>query len=234
MSGIVFELCAEGIEGCLAAQAGGAHRIELCSALSEGGLTPSHALIEAAVRRSALPVYVMLRPRGGGYVYSAAEFALMEADLLHARALRVSGFVAGVLDAHGNVDRPRMRRLVELADGREVTFHRAFDETDDLDAALEHVIDCGCRRLLTSGGATDVETGAERLRALQQRAAGRIAVAAGGGLRLRNARYVAATSGVEQFHGSVRHGPPESQVRAADVRALIDELSSGSAALKAD
>ncbi len=150
-----------------------------------GGLTPSHALIEAAVAQSGLAVNVLLRPRAGNFVYSEAEFLLMLADLQHAAALGVSGFVAGVLDSGGRIDQRRMGRLVQLAGDLEVTFHRAFDTLADLDDALEKVIATGCRRLLTSGGAGDVAAGAERLRSLKERAAGRIVIAAGGGLRVR-------------------------------------------------
>jgi copper homeostasis protein len=222
----VFELCAESLPACLEAREGGARRIELCSALSDGGVTPSHALIQAAVAQSGLPVYVMLRPRAGNFVYSEEEFMLMLADVQHAAALGVSGFVAGIVDSEGKIDQRRMRRLVELAGGLEVTFHRAFDTLADLDDALEQVIATGCRRLLTSGGAPDVETGANRLRTLKERASGRIVIAAGGGLRLSNAAYVAATSGLTHFHGSVRRA--EMPLHAEDIRAMIAELTRGS------
>jgi len=233
----VFELCAESLQACLAAREGGAHRIELCSALNDGGVTPSHALIEAAAARSGLPVHVLLRPRAGNFVYSEGEFMLMLADLQHAAALGASGFVAGVLDAEGKIDQRRMRRLVQLAGGLEVTFHRAFDTLADLDDALEQVIATGCRRVLTSGGAVDAETGADRLRSLRERAGDRIVIAAGGGLRVSNAAYIAATSGLKHFHGSVRrvgYGSAlnhlfgaETQVHPTDIRAMIAELSRG-------
>jgi len=237
MTSVVFELCAESLRGCIAALEGGAHRIELCSALSEGGLTPSHALIEAAVLQSGLPVHVLLRPRAGDFVYSDHEFALMQSDLQHARTLGASGFVAGIVDSKGRIDERRMRQLVQLAGDLEVTFHRAFDMLVDLDEALEQIIATGCRRLLTSGGTVDVQAGADRLRSLRERAADRIVIAAGGGLRASNAAYVAATSGLNHFHGSVRHPlhgnmisrffSAEMQVSAEDVRAMIAELSCG-------
>jgi copper homeostasis protein len=201
---IVFEVCAEGLEACVAAREGGADRIELCCALIEGGLTPSHALMSAAIAQSGLPIYTILRPRGGGFVYSEVEFALMQEDLEHARSLGVSGFVAGVLRPDGTVDGNRVRRLVEQAAPLEMTFHRAFDVTANLEHALEDVISAGCQRLLTSGGAADVHTGAERLRRLGEQAAGRIAITVGGGLRLETATEVARTSGAWQFQGSVR------------------------------
>jgi copper homeostasis protein len=208
---VVFEVCAEDLESCVAAREGGADRIELCCALIEGGLTPSHALISAAVAQSGLPIYTILRPRGGDFVYSDAEFALMQEDLEHARALGVSGFVAGVLRPDGAVDGNRMRLLVEQATPLEVTFHRAFDAAANLEHALEDVIATGCRRLLTSGGAPDVYIGAVKLRHLGEQADGRIAIAVGGGLRLETAAEVAQVTGASQFHGSGRHleSPPE-------------------------
>ena len=204
MRTISFELCAETLQACLAAQEGGADRIELCSALSEDGLTPSHALIRAAVAQSGLPVYVLLRPRGGDFVYSEREFTLMRDDLLHARSLGASGFALGLLRADGTVDVERTRAVVALAAPLEVTFHRAFDVAPSLEAALEDVIATGCRRVLTSGGERDVVTGAANLARLVERAGERIAVTAGGGLRVENAAFVATATHARHFHGSVR------------------------------
>jgi copper homeostasis protein len=238
-SEIVFEVCAEDLEACAAAREGGADRIELCSALSEGGLTPSHALVSAAVEQSGLPVYTILRPRGGDFLYSDAEFALIQDDLEHARTLGVSGFVAGALRSDGTVDGSRMRQLVEQAAPLEVTFHRAFDMAEDLERALEDVIATGCRRLLTSGGAADVYAGAEVLRNLMEQADGRIAIAVGGGLRLETAVEVARITAACHFHGSVRHWQSDSEMtpgravmrrmvtKPEDVREMIAALRIG-------
>jgi len=204
MRKIVFELCAESIAGCIAARDGGADRIELCTGLSEDGLTPSHALITEAIRRSGLPVHVLLRPRGGDFVYSADEFALMRVDLLHAKELGAAGIVLGVLQADGRVDVERTKELVALAAPLQVTFHRAFDHAASLEAALEDVIATGCSRVLTSGGAAMVSSGATMLAKLVRQAAGRIEIAVGGGLRLEDAAMVAETTGAVHFHGSVR------------------------------
>ena len=214
---VVFEVCAEDLESCVAARKGGADRIELCCALIEGGLTPSHALINAAVAQSGLPIYTILRPRGGDFVYSDSEFTLMQEDLEHSRSLGVSGFVAGILRPDGNVDGNRMRVLVEQATPLEVTFHRAFDAATNLEHALEDVIATGCRRLLTSGGAENVVTGAERLRRLRVQAAERIEIAVGGGLRLETAAEVARITGASQFHGSVRRLESPSEVVSKDL-----------------
>lgn len=247
MRKIIFELCAESIQACLAARDGGADRIELCTALSEGGLTPSHGLIGEAVRRSGVPVHVLLRPRAGNFYYSDDEFGLMRDDLLHARALGASGFVVGILLADGTVDVRRTRELVELAAPFEVTFHRAFDYTRSLDQALEDVIAAGCRRVLTSGGERDVVAGADKLARLVELAAGRIAIAAGGGLRVKQASALARSTGASHFHGSLRQTEADTTslelprvledtdqfeggarffVDADDVRAMIESLRS--------
>jgi copper homeostasis protein len=233
---IIFELCAESLEACHAAHEGGADRIELCSALSEGGLTPSHSLIHAAVTQSGLPVYVILCPRSGDYVYSAAEFRLMQDDLERAQALGASGFVAGILRPDGSVDRGRMEQLVKQAAPLEITFHRAFDVAANLELALEDAIATGCRRLLTSGGATSVYDGAEEIRRLVEQACERIEIAVGGGLRHETAAEVARITQAKHFHGSVRHwqpgygcdldGVPMGQLvtSPADVRTMITAL----------
>lgn len=245
MREIVFELCAESIDACLIARDGGANRIELCSALSEGGLTPSHGLIREAVNCSGLPVHVLLRPRGGDFVYTDAEFDVMREDLKQLRLLGASGVVLGVLRGDGSVDIERTRELVEMAGPLEVTFNRAFDHAASLERALEDVIATGCRRVLTSGGERDVVSGGKALARLIEQAAGRIEIAAGGGLRLKNAATVARTTGARHFHGSIRRvvvGPrrfggrdvhedagssAQSRfvVESDDVRAMIENLT---------
>ncbi|WP_263384038.1 copper homeostasis protein CutC [Granulicella arctica] len=244
MRTIVFEVCAESVEASLAAREGGAHRIELCAALSEGGVTPSHGLIREVVERSGLPVHVMIRPRGGDFVYSDEEFRVMRRDLEHACTLGVAGFVFGLLHGDRSVDMGRTAELVRMAGLREVTFHRAFDHAIDIAQALEDVIQAGCGRVLTSGGASDVETGASSLARLVKQAAGRIEIAVGGGLRLENAAALARSTGARHFHGSLRRflteAAPEGEhvlfedpdpvsakvfVDSRDVRAMIENLS---------
>jgi copper homeostasis protein len=218
MRKIVFELCAESVEACLAAHAGGAHRIELCTALSEGGLTPSHGLIREAVQKSGLPVHVLLRPRGGDFLYTSTELEVMREDLAYARSLGVSGIVLGLLRADGTVDIEQTRELVGLAGPLEVTFNRAFDHAVSHAQALEDVIATGCKRVLSSGGERDVVRGAESLGRLVKLAAGRIDVAVGGGLRISNAAAVARATGAPHFHGSVRrHVPSPMQYKGPGV-----------------
>ena len=204
MRKITFELCAETIAACVAAREGGAQRIELCSALSEGGLTPSHGLVRAAVDHSGLPIHVMIRPRGGGYLYDEAEIALMKDDILHVKQLGAAGVVFGLLREDRSVDVDGTRRLVALAPPMKVTFHRAFDETPSLTQSLEDVIATGANRVLTSGGRRNAVVGAAVLAELVRQASGRIEIAVGGGLRLRNVASLARLTGAEHFHGSLR------------------------------
>jgi copper homeostasis protein len=241
---IVFELCAETVEACMAAQDGAADRIELCSALSEDGLTPSYGLVRVALDRCNVPIHVLLRPRGGDFFYSDAEYSVIREDLLHLRDTGVSGFVLGFLHADKTVDKERTRALVELASPLQVTFHRAFDSTPSLEQALEDVIATGCHRVLTSGGEADVVAGAPMLTKLVKQAAGRIHIAAGGGLRLEDAAWLAHTTQVKHFHGSLRYTEQRpvfagvdadaeestrirSTVQGKDIRNLIEALRHG-------
>lgn len=245
MRKIIFELCVESIQACLAAREGGADRIELCTALSEGGLTPSHGLTEQAILRSGLPVHVLLRPRSGDFLYTSEEFAVMREDLIHARSLGASGFVLGILYPDLTVDMERTRELVELAAPLAITFHRAFDYTASLERALEDVIETGCRRVLTSGGERDVIAGSNKLARLVELADDRIEIAVGGGLRIHDAAVLARATRASHFHGSLRRAESTSAqierpwlledsdqsdsatrfvVNAADVRAMIEAL----------
>jgi len=251
MRNIVFELCAETIDACLAARDGGADRIELCSGLSEGGLTPSHGLIRAAIQQSGVPVHILIRPRGRDFVYASSELAIMREDIAHARNLGASGVVLGILTPESTIDIAATRALIEAARPMQVTFHRAFDATSSapasLSQALEDVIATGSDRLLTSGGERDVVAGAHALAALVEQADGRIAIAAGGGLRLQNAASLARITGATHFHGSLRRrlvsrsgaatgdtvsgsNPADSRyvVEAAAVRAMVHRLQTAS------
>jgi copper homeostasis protein len=230
-----LEICAETLQSCIAARDGGAHRIELCSGLSEGGVTPSHGLIRQAVLESKLPVHVMLRPRGGNFIYSAIEFDVICSDLTHAAALGAAGFVCGILQEDNTVDTDRMSQLVKLAAPLPMTFHRAFDDTPDLVRALEDVIACGCDRLLTSGGKASASEGEQNLAALSARAGGRIRIAAGGGITAIVAATLMAHTHVD-LHTSLRRrlvptaesdtralpgSEPPLELQISDIRALL-------------
>jgi copper homeostasis protein len=216
MREMIFELCAETIDACLVARDGGAHRIELCSGLSEGGMTPSHGLIREAVERSGLPVHVLVRPRGGNFVYSAAEVDVMRRDILHVKELGAAGVVLGILKPDGRVDVEATKALVQLARPMEVTFHRAFDATPSLTEALEDVVATGADRILTSGGQRNVVAGASALAELVQLAGDRVAIAVGGGLRLQNAASLARATRARHFHGSLRRRLRHSALPAED------------------
>lgn len=199
-----LEICVDSVESATAAESGGAQRVELCSDLLEGGITPSAGLISLVRRRINIGLFVMIRPRGGDFAYSGDELELMREDIRQARKLGADGLVLGILDRQARVDVPRTRELVELAHPLPVTFHRAVDMTPDLDAALEDVIETGAARVLTSGGAPSLMQGQPLLARMVATARGRIAVMAGGGLSLSTLRHVAESSGATEFHAGLR------------------------------
>lgn len=199
---VTLEVCADSVESALAAQRGGAHRIELCSGLVEGGTTPSSGLISTVRTRLSIPVYVMIRPRNGDFCYGQEDFETMEQDVLTAKQLGADGVVFGILTEDGRVDVERTRHLVELARPMRVTFHRAFDMSRDLSESLEPLIAAQVDRILTSGGEQRVEDGLATVRSLAARAAGRIAIMAGGGITEANAHHVLVSTGVSELHAS--------------------------------
>ena len=200
---LLREACCPSLEAVLAAGRTGACRIELCERLEIGGVTPSEALLRAALAATDLPVNVLVRPRGGDFVYDEAEVEAMLESIRLCRALGANGVVIGALTPSGAVDLPVMRRLVAAAKGDlSVTFHRAFDETADPSAALEDIIALGCDRLLTSGHAPDAFAGRALIGALVRQAAGRIVVMAGCGVRPGNIGQIARETGAPEFHSS--------------------------------
>ena len=199
-----LEICANSVQSARAAQAGGAHRIELCQHLEAGGITPSAGLIRQVLARLRLPVFVLIRPRPGNFCYDADEFAIMQADVQLVRELGGAGVVLGLLDEHGRVDAARCRQLVEVARPLQVTFHRAFDECADQSAALETIIALGCARVLTSGGAATAAAGQAQLARLVAQAAGRISVMPGAGITAENVQWLRETTGAREFHTSAK------------------------------
>ncbi|HKW17277.1 MAG TPA: copper homeostasis protein CutC [Terriglobales bacterium] len=199
---MTLEICADSVESALAAQRGGAHRIELCGALAEGGMTPSCGLISTVRSKVSIPVYVMVRPRAGDFCYTADDFEIMEQDVLIAKQLGADGVVFGILKENGRVDVERTRHLVALARPLKMTFHRAFDMSRDLSESLEAVIAAGADRVLTSGGEQRVEEGIGVVRSLAAAAARRIAIMAGGGISDVNAHHVVVAAGVKELHAS--------------------------------
>lgn len=197
---ILVEAAVETLDSALAAERGGADRIELCANLSDGGTTPSAALITTVAERTQLPVFVMIRPRGAGFVYSADEIETMTRDIETFGNLGIAGIVTGSLTPEGSVDVGQMRGLVKAAAGLPITFHRAFDFTPNRRDALEHLIDLGVTRVLTSGGAATAAEGAETIAAFVDQAGARIAIMAGGGIREHNVRDVIARTRVREVH----------------------------------
>jgi copper homeostasis protein len=210
----LVEAAVETLDSALAAELAGADRIELCENLSDGGTTPGTRLIAAVAERTRLPVFVLIRPRAGDFVYSDDEFGQMIRDTELARRLGIAGIVTGALTPGGRVDVEGTRTLVEAAAGLPVTFHRAIDSAVDLPAALEEAIEVGASRVLTSGGAATAVEGLDLIAALLGQARGRITVIAGGGIREHNVRDVIARTGVREVHARL--------IDEGQMRGLVD------------
>ncbi|MGA2633110.1 MAG: copper homeostasis protein CutC [Terracidiphilus sp.] len=240
-----LEVCVDSVESAIAAERGGAQRVELCSDLLEGGITPGAGLIASVRRRIAIGLYVMIRPRGGDFCYTDLEFEVMREEIAHARQLGADGIIIGLLDQQGRVDVARTRELVDLARPLLITFHRAIDMTPDLLVALEDVIATGACRILTSGGAPNVTRGINELAGMVRAANGRISIMPGGGITPTTITALAQATGATEFHSSARTAFPSPvsfrkpgvamgdlrnreyrrfTVREASVRALVNAL----------
>lgn len=220
----LLEICVDSVESAVTAASGGADRIELCSDLIEGGITPSSGLLAIVRARVQIGIYVMIRPRGGDFVYSGDELEVMAADIREARRLGADGVVLGALTIDGAVDVESTRRLVEVAAPLPVTFHRAIDVSRDMAQACEAVIESGAHRILTSGGRTTAMQGAERIAQLVRIAGERVSIMAGSGVRASNADELGRLTGAREFHASLRR-PVDGPVtwRGAEVRFGADE-----------
>ena len=199
-----FEICANSVASCMAAQEGGADRVELCSGIPEGGTTPSFGMIRSARESIDIALNVIIRPRGGDFLYSPEELKEMVYDIQMAKELGADGVVFGCLTKEGHVDKLAMARLMEAAEGLPVTFHRAFDHTADPMLALEDIIDLGCARILTSGCRPTAMEGAALLSQLVKEAGDRIIIMPGCGVNERNIAELARLSGAREFHFSAR------------------------------
>ena len=200
MARVLLEICCGSIDDAIEAEKGGADRVELCSALFLGGLTPSLGTIQEAKRRLKIPIMVMVRPRGGGFAYTEAEMASMERDTEAAVENGADGVVFGILQSDGKVDIPRCRRIRQLIGEREAVFHRAFDVTPDPFEALEQLVDLGVTRVLTSGQKDSVPEGVELIKKLIERAGDRIEVLPGGGIQAWNMKEMIERTGCGQVH----------------------------------
>lgn len=205
----MVEVCANGVESCIAAQEGGADRVELCAGIPEGGTTPSYGEIKVARRvLTATRLHVIIRPRGGDFMYTDLEVERMAADIAVCRDLGADGVAFGCLKADGSIDVEKNRYLLECARGMSVTMHRAFDRVADPEQALEAIIDLGFDRILTSGQRPKAIQGAELLAKLNQKASGRIILMAGSGVTEQNIRQLHDETGLHEFHFSGRESRP--------------------------
>ncbi|WP_435815162.1 copper homeostasis protein CutC [Xanthomonas campestris pv. incanae] len=223
MSALGLEVAADSVGSALAAQEGGAMRVELCGGLDGGGLTPSFGTLAVVRERLQIPLYVLIRPRVGDFVFDAAEVDVMRRDVEQCVRLGCDGVVLGALDPHGQVDMPTMRVLIDAAGSLGVTFHRAIDVSADPGRALEDAITLGCERVLTSGGRASALEGVDTIAALVRQAGDRISVMPGAGVSETNVLTLRANTGAREFHASSR-GPVAAQVRAR--HAYITDLGS--------
>lgn len=199
-----IEICANSVRSCIAAQEGGADRVELCASIPEGGTTPSYGEVCIARDSITIGLNVIIRPRGGDFLYSDMEFEAMLKDIQMCRRIGVDGLVFGILLPDGSVDMDRMRQLMVASGSTPVTFHRAFDHTSDPYRALEDIISLGCARILTSGQKPSAAEGIGLLGELVQRASDRIIIMPGCGIREGNIAAIAAGTKAKEYHFSAR------------------------------
>jgi copper homeostasis protein len=211
MAEIIFEVCLQSVDDAVAAEQGGAQRVELCAALVEGGITPSPASIAQCREAVDLDIMVMIRPRGGDFDYTERELDQMHQDIEFCKKVGVTGVVFGLLTPQGDVARRQVQGLCETAGELSVTFHRAFDVCRDPFAALETLIELGVNRILTSGQAATVPEGLALIKSLHQRAAGRIGILPGCGITPDNVGHILTESGLKEFHATA-FAPLESRM----------------------
>ena len=223
-----FEVAVDSLESALTAQDCGADRVELCADLASGGLTPSLGAVELAVKQLRIPAHVMIRPRRGDFLYTAAEFETMRRDVEWVKSAGAHGVVFGLLLADGRIDRERTRELLRLARPMRVTFHRAFDMCRDPHAALLELIDMGVDTLLTSGRQPSADLGIPLIGELVTWSNGAIEIMPGGGIRPGNIARIAELTGAPSFHFSAREtvaGPMEYRVPAPAMQTAVAEYA---------
>ena len=212
----ILEACVETVDEARAVEQGGTSRIELCANLAEQGTTPDEAAIAACVAAVRIPVFVMVRPRAGNFVYANEELSVMRGQVFRARSLGASGIATGGLRPDRTIDTKAVAALLDAAGPLPLTFHRAFDLTPDRDEALERLIALGVARVLTAGGAATADAGAGAIAALVRRAGSRIGVVAAGTIRAHNVTDILSKTGATEVHAHVTTG--------AEVRALVAKL----------
>lgn len=220
--GVLFESCVDTLEAAVASEAGGAGRIELCARLDVGGTTPDVALVKRCVAAVRIPVFAMVRPRGGSFVYEGGEADAMALDIVAMKAAGAHGVVVGALTAHRAIDVALMARLVAAARPLPVTCHKAIDDTRDLPEALDALLALGVDRVLTSGGAATAVAGAAAIAALVRQAGDALVVIAGGGVRADNVAALVHATGVREVHAKLLGTQAAAAVRGAAAQATID------------
>jgi copper homeostasis protein len=230
---ILLEVCADSLENALTSQLAGAQRIEFCTNLPEGGTTPSPAQIRMARELLLIKLYVLIRPRGGDFLYNDREFEIIRSDVHFCGQAGCDGVVIGMLRPDGRVDTERCRELVQVARqyGMGLTFHRAFDRSNDLFQALEDIIGLGCERILTSGGYDTAIAGADLIRQLIEKAGKRIIVMPGSGITPENAGELILKTGLRELHGTFRSRFPS---RMQYKNPLLNHLESEYSLLSTD
>lgn len=219
---IELEVCIDNLESLHLAIEGGATRIELCSSLALGGLTPSYGFMKKAAQYSSIPVYAMIRPRQGDFLYSEQDVESMLEDVLCAKQAGLQGIVIGALTAEGNVDKMICQRLIEAASGMGVTFHRAIDQCRDPKQALEDIAELGCERILTSGLASTAKQGINVIAEMVEQAQGRFSIMAGAGVNIDNAAQIIKQTGIHEIHLSGK------TTRPSHMKLHIDSAKMGS------
>jgi copper homeostasis protein len=223
----VLEICVESVDHAIAAERGGADRLELCSDLSSGGITPSAGLMQTARRHVSLPIHILIRPRAGDFCYSDHEFETMRDDIQAAKQIGVDGVVLGILHENSSVDVERTKALVEFAQPLPVTFHRAFDLAENAAAALEDVIQTGASRILTSGGQQRATDALLILKHLIRAAKNRILIMPCGGINSANIERVVRTTSAREIHTSVGTSRPRTGSNGRDLSRRMGAVRSG-------
>ncbi|MFN0292657.1 copper homeostasis protein CutC [Pedobacter helvus] len=201
---MTLEICANSVESAIAAQRGGANRIELCANLAEGGTTPSYGQIKWCLENLTLEVWPLIRPRGGDFFYSTAEFENILADISYCKQIGCKGIVTGLLNKNGTIDEERCAKIIAVASPMPVAFHRAFDMSSNLENSLETIIKLGFVRILTSGGKENAFIGAKKLKELVIQAGNRIEIMPGAGISADNLLEIAQTTGARNFHTAAK------------------------------
>ncbi len=208
MSKVTLEIAVFSVQSALDAIQAGAHRIELCENPNEGGTTPSYGSLLAMSKQQTVPVFPIIRPRGGDFLYTDTEYQIMKQDVLVAKELGFKGVVIGLLKSDGRIDKIRTAELVALAKPMQVTFHRAFDRCIDPMQGLEDIIETGCHRILTSGQVPNVANALPLIKQLVEQANGRIIIMPGSGVRANNINAILLQTGVVEIHSSARKNNP--------------------------